>query len=164
MRRCWVTFIWLSTAAAILLSILVFSMRMRGDWEYRLVSVGSTFHLALTTFGQDWLPRFAFYSDLDYGPYRGSIISLAPLTSTPQFHFGDTLGIYVRYWRFPTGAFWTVAVSAWYPIAVLVAVPAVALTRRLCQRGRSTSKCPKCGYDLRASSGECPECGYQVRG
>ena len=56
----------------------------------------------------------------------------------------------------------------WFVMSLAAALPAVRLTRAAVRRRRlrllrARGKCPRCGYDLRATPGRCPECG-QVAG
>ncbi|MGO8746191.1 MAG: hypothetical protein ACLQNE_09395 [Thermoguttaceae bacterium] len=72
--------------------------------------------------------RVEFFSDKDYGPYHGSIISL---DGGPKFAerrgFGDTLGIYYRLFRWAdSGAvLWTLSVSLAYPLILFAVLPAI---------------------------------------
>lgn len=56
-----------------------------------------------------------------------------------------------------------VAVPYWAIVGLLLLVPAVAGTRWLRGRRRvrriDEGRCPKCGYDMRATPFRCPECG-----
>lgn len=60
--------------------------------------------------------------------------------------------------------FHLLAVPYWAIVLPLSLAPvgywAAALRRR---RRRRRGLCPRCGYDLRASSGRCPECGLLIR-
>jgi hypothetical protein len=52
------------------------------------------------------------------------------------------------------------AVPYWLPATFLVWPPLVALLyANVARRARRTGRCPKCGYDLRATPDRCPECG-----
>jgi hypothetical protein len=60
-------------------------------------------------------------------------------------------------------------VAPWWPTLALLAVPsAVLLTLAVRARGRrrrlakELRRCPKCGYDLRATPDRCPECGHRT--
>lgn len=52
------------------------------------------------------------------------------------------------------------AFPAWLPVAIFVALPILAMARKVRGRWRRRNGlCPGCGYDLRASPERCPECG-----
>ena len=51
-------------------------------------------------------------------------------------------------------------VPHWAPAALTLALPVAWLVRRRREyRNRMQGRCPKCGYDLRATPDRCPECG-----
>jgi len=80
--------------------------------------------------------RLAFFNDSEYGPYRGSIIGMLdedgnvqpPLEQ--QVGFGDTWGIYYRYFRWSFGTLWTLAFSLWYLVGVFCVLPLVWLLKQ----------------------------------
>ncbi|MEX0776470.1 MAG: hypothetical protein WD042_12270 [Phycisphaeraceae bacterium] len=123
------------------------------------LSFGQGFHVGVCNF-RDWDFRLAFFSDAQYGPYRGSIIDL---TGTVAMHgFGDRYGVYYRHVQWPAGAtFWTLLVSIWYPIIATAILPSIWLLRRA-RRPMQAGVCPRCGYDVRHSTGNCPECGATI--
>ena len=95
------------------------------QWDHRL-SLGNSFHIGVCGPGLD--SRLVFFSDSEYGPYSGSIIQLngsPPLER--KIGFGDTLGIYYRYFRFPDGGptLWTLMLSLWYPTILFVVLPII---------------------------------------
>ena len=55
-----------------------------------------------------------------------------------------------------------VVVPLWSFVAAGMILPLILLARRMRRRRWvATGRCPKCGYDLRASKGRCPECGRE---
>ena len=60
--------------------------------------------------------------------------------------------------------FHLLAVPYWFILLLLALVPAgCGFAARRRQRRRRKGLCPRCAYDLRASTGRCPECGLRVR-
>src|SRR5688572_2973996 len=58
-----------------------------------------------------------------------------------------------------------IVVPHWAVAASTSALPAAWLVRlRRELRNRMQGRCPKCGYDLRATPDRCPECGARPRG
>jgi hypothetical protein len=55
---------------------------------------------------------------------------------------------------------WPLVLTAMLPVWALASMSVQAARRRRILLGH----CPKCGYDLRASSGRCPECGTAIAG
>jgi hypothetical protein len=51
----------------------------------------------------------------------------------------------------------------WVIVLLTAIAPAIVLRRKLRGRQPQRGKCPKCGYDLRATPERCPECGLAVR-
>jgi hypothetical protein len=76
------------------------------------------------------------FNDPD-GPYQGSIIGLGG-EQIDTIGFGDTLGIYYRHFRWPSGAvLWTLQLSIWHPVASTVLVagfPWILRSRRFSLR------------------------------
>ena len=54
-----------------------------------------------------------------------------------------------------------VGIAALCILAVVAGIPAHYAIKRFQsrRRRRRIGRCPRCGYDLRASPGRCPECG-----
>ena len=127
------------------------------------VSFGDSFHIGVSEAdGDDTIGRLVFYNTEDPGPYYGSLIQMfGPSTLLSEAHFGDTAGIYFRYFRWPPGVLWTLMISLWYPLILFSIQPAIWLILNLRSRTHP-GFCPKCQYDLRASAGQCPECGTEI--
>lgn len=109
-----------------MLGLAVYSLWMN-PWDHRL-SVGQHFHVSV--WGGDWDIRLVFFNDADYGPYRGSTISVdgnPPLRR--ELYFGDTAGVYYRYFGLAGSALWTLMVSIWYPVALFSILPSWQLLR-----------------------------------
>lgn len=83
---------------------------------------------------------------------------LTPVTTT-RTTFDNRDGRMVRE-RFVGRRLW---VPYWLCFSVTAAAPLAALAARIRRRRRARlGRCPKCGYDLRASPDRCPECGTAV--
>ena len=88
------------------------------------LSASNAFHIGL------YDGRVEFFSD-KFGPYHGSIIALTsperPIERifAERRGFGDTAGIYYRYFRWAnSGAvLWTLSVSLFYPMIVFAVLP-----------------------------------------
>lgn len=71
-----------------------------------------------------------FFNDADYGPYRGSMLGVVDDQGNvyppreEEAYFGDTAGIYYRYFRWPDATLSTLMVSLWYPAALFTVIPA----------------------------------------
>ena len=84
------------------------------------------FHVSLTDeFHVGFLRgRIAFFSDAEYGPYQGSIIGLVDADGNVypplerEVKWGDTLGVYFRYFRWTDSTLWTLTVSFLWPLAI----------------------------------------------
>jgi hypothetical protein len=113
--------------------------------------------------------------------YRGSVGAVwfrEPAARPGDRHFGHA-GLPVRGWdqlmkeaggdrvagfryvRLP-GRFGCTLVPMWLVMAVLALPPGAAARRWMRERKRrSAGRCPRCGYDLRATPDRCPECGAE---
>ena len=115
---------------ALLLGLSIASVWIN-PWD-QYFSISRQFHIGI--WGQGLDVRLVFFNDADYGPYRGSMISLdgdPPLDRA--VYFGDTAGIYYRYFRVAGSSLWTLMLLIWYPIALFATLPAcrlLALSRR----------------------------------
>jgi hypothetical protein len=115
------SFISVGLAVCILgLGLIIFSMSSTGHY----ISFTRDFHLCYWHgHNADIGGRLAVFNDADYGPYSGSIISLSNGDRGADAHdpqmigFGDCLGIYYRYFRWPDRkALWTLMLSPLYPL------------------------------------------------
>jgi hypothetical protein len=108
------------------------------------LSLTDEFHVGVGIYSPSFHPRLVVFNNTDYGPYRGSLIGLSDgqggIVGGPlqMRYFGDTAGIYYRWFLWPEGTIWTLMISLWYPIAFFSA--ALALCRmRLARQARSDS-------------------------
>ncbi len=106
-------------------------------WDHRL-SMSSTFHVGVWGgFDGPFVGRLVFFSDKEYGPYRGSVICLSDSQgnlSRPMITraWGDAFGVYYRHFHWlDTGeTLWTLMVSLAYPLLIFSVLPAAWLWRR----------------------------------
>lgn len=109
-----------SVASCILcgVSLVLFALSfVFNPWDHR-ISFSEDFHLGL------WRGCVVLFNDSKYGPYRGSIIGLAdtdgdvfpPLER--EIKWGDSLGVYFRYFRWTDATLWTLMVSLLWPLAI----------------------------------------------
>jgi len=82
------------------------------------ISFTEDYHLGL------WRGRIVFFSDPEYGPYRGSIIGLTDADGNVypplerEIKWGDSLGVYFRYFRWTDSTLWTLTVSLLWPMGI----------------------------------------------
>jgi hypothetical protein len=117
----------LSLISAILLACTVFLWvwSFWTDPRKDCVSLSGNFHVAVEN------GRASFFNMKDYGPYHGSVISLSSGEETAysafaeRRGFGDTLGIYYRYFRWADSGIilWTLSVTLLYPMIVFSLLP-----------------------------------------
>ena len=93
------------------------------------ISLGDSFHVGVSSRGLD--SRIVVFNDADYGAYEGSVIDLVDRdgrgdpTLKRKIGWGDSWGVYYRYFQWSDGTLWTLMISLWYPIALLAIMPAV---------------------------------------
>lgn len=124
------------------------------------ITLGPNFHVTVNDgVGGEAVGRLVLFNDSSYGPYRGSMMWVdKPPQNAIEHHFGDTAGIYFRYFKTNQGVLWTLMVSFWYPLILFAIAPAIWLIMHRLDV-KHPGYCPKCRYDIRASTGHCPECG-----
>jgi len=130
----------LSTVLLAVAMLLFLAGYVFSPWEQYL-SFGGDFHIGVCARGLD--SRIVFFNDAEYGPYRGSIIGIVgadgnvypPLER--QRAFGDSWGIYYRYFQWSDSTLWTLTVTLWYPIGLFAIIPMIRLLRStVCRRTR----------------------------
>lgn len=139
-RRTLLITTWLSGGLFIIMVVLAIASVWINPWSHHL-SLTSDFHAGV--WGRGWDIRLVFFNDTDYGPYRGSMIGVfddqgnihPPLRK--DVRFGDTAGVYYRYFRWADATLWTLMVMIWYPIVVFsVLLACVWLHYVLCRARR----------------------------
>jgi hypothetical protein len=107
------------------------------DPSKQFVSLSAACHISIDARGAD--ARLAVFNDANYGPYRGSILSIVGDPNAPTVQgFGDAAGIYYRMIQWPDGAqLWTLYVSLAYPLMAAAVLPCIWAIRhsRRTQRG-----------------------------
>ena len=110
----------------VLLAMAIASVAI--DPEGIWLTVTDGFHMQLTR--RDLNVRMVFFNDAEDGPYRGSMMSVVGAEGDmyslfeDEASFGDTAGIYYRYFRGADGTLWTLMISLWYPVALSAVLPA----------------------------------------
>jgi hypothetical protein len=101
------------------------------------LTVNPSFHIGLSAWRAGSLPgRLVFFSDPEYGPYRGSIIWISgdgsPEPIIERHWWSDAPGVYYRHFRWPDSSdtLWTLAVSLAYPALLFAVFPAIWVYRR----------------------------------
>ena len=117
------------------LTLLLF---VAGFWldpsDHRL-SLGPRFHVGVWGRGGGWDTRLVLFNTQD-GPYRGSIIGFVDEHGELQpplerkVCFGDTAGIYYRYFRWSDRAVWSLMISLW--------IAAAAAASSSCMRSKAS--------------------------
>jgi hypothetical protein len=139
-RRAITTATVVSTVMLVITVLLSLASYVISPWDHYL-SLSDDFHVSVWGRGLD--SRIIFYNDADYGPYSGSIIGFVDADGNVhpplerEYAFGDSWGIYYRYFEWSDSTVWTLMVILWYPIAVFAILPSARLLRRI--KGRNTS-------------------------
>jgi hypothetical protein len=125
----------ISTLLLVLTLIFCVASIWINPWNYRL-SLSNNFHLGV--WGQTFDIRLVIFNDAEYGPYRGSIISVSDGQGNEfpkvdrKIGFGDTAGVYYRYFRWPDSTvLWTLMISLWYFVALFAILPTLWIVRHL---------------------------------
>lgn len=117
---------------AVVLVLSVVSLNV--DPSHQRLSFGQEFHVSVVAYRSH--PRIVFFNDPE-GPYGGSITHLAgnPPPYDRRVAFGETAGIYYRYFHWKGGGeSWTLSVSMAYPAVVFGILPGAWLFRRARRR------------------------------
>jgi hypothetical protein len=94
----------ISAAAAVILGCVLLAAMSKAHSRRNSISLGKAFHVSLGGGGLN------FYSDAQYGPYRGSIIGLVGSPHNPQ-QYGFNMPAYYRHFRWPDGhVMWTLTI------------------------------------------------------
>ena len=132
----------LSTALLVVAILLFLASFVLNPWDH-YVSFNDSFHVGVLAGSFDWWfdSRIVLFSDATNGPYCGSIIQIhfSDGTAYPTFEhevkWGDTCGVYYRYFRTSDWTLWTLMVTPWYPIIFFAIMPTMRLLRlRSCRR------------------------------
>ena len=121
------------STAMLAISVLLFlAGYVFSPWDHYM-SFSDDSHVGVWARGLD--SRIVLFNDAEYGPYCGSIIGLVDVDGNvhrPLEHeeaFGDSWGIYYRYFQWPDSRLWTLMVTLWYPILFFSIVPVIGLLR-----------------------------------
>jgi hypothetical protein len=104
-------------------SLCAFLVSYSIDPAERRLSLAENFHLSL------WNGRVVIFND-DHGPYRGGILFLTDDKGSrsrklqKEVYWGDTAGIYFRYFQWPKATLWTLKVSCLWPMGLCLILPA----------------------------------------
>ena len=126
----------LAFAAACLLAASV-------DPVTRFLTLHQNLHLSIDQ--RPYGPALEVFNDANYGPYRGSIISVsAPgLPSEVKSTGLDFVGVYYRDFRWPNGmTLWTLSLSLIYLVVLGAVLPATWVIRRLRRSRRAVEDHP----------------------
>lgn len=157
-----------ASGISVVLLIITLGLCLLSHWiadpQKQRISLGPNLYITVEEgfFNGDAIGHIVVFNDDNDGPYRGSML----FVDTPPQHFVerrfDAWGIYYRYFELNQNVLWTFRISLWYALILFSVAPVVWLIRRRLEVA-GPGLCPKCRYDIRASSGNCPECGAQLR-
>lgn len=113
---------WACTVLLALTVAFAVSSHWLNPWSHRL-SFGNHFHVSVF-WSHDLDIRLVFFNDANYGPYKGSMMSIVGAPPIDEKRaFGDTAGIYYRYFRDGPDTLWTLMLSIWYPAVLFSLLP-----------------------------------------
>ena len=112
-------------------TLLLWAVASGADPSRQRISCGNYFHVSVVASSRVFDAKLAFFNDSD-GPYRGSILSIGKdPTLDRKKGFGDSAGIYYRYFHWSDGGeLWTLMVSLAYPALALAILPSFWVCRR----------------------------------
>jgi len=153
-------------AMSVVMLVITIALSMMSYWikdpRKQYITIGSNLHITVNDgINSDAIGRLVLFNNSSYGPYRGSILWLNKPPNLIERHFGDTGGIYFRYFKTNQGVLWTLMISFWYPLICFMIAPAFWLVLYRLDTTRP-GFCSRCRYDTRASIGNCPECGAEL--
>ena len=124
--------------STIFLVVLIVAWFVAGEVQptEKHLSLSSGCYLSIDAWGPSRTDaRLEIFNDAQYGPYRGSIIEIAGPnypSRISKITFGDTAGIYYRYFRWPDDRkLWTLSLSLIYPALVALAAPILCLVHQI---------------------------------
>ncbi len=101
------------------------------------ISLNPQCHISVCGFGNSSVSRLNMFNNPTYGPYRGSVIELSKgpddePTVKLKAAFGDSYGIYYRYFEWPDkSVLYTLSVTLWYPLIGFAIAPFYWLVRSI---------------------------------
>ena len=134
------TFSWIGLAITLM---LVVASIWTDAYNHHL-SLTDELHVGVGMYG-GLNPRLVIFNNDEYGPYRGSIIAFTDSQGNTiggpidERYFGDTAGIYYRWFLWPKGPLWTLMISLWYPATFFSVLPSISWIRR---QGRGQYRSP----------------------
>ena len=119
------------SAALAVLIVAAWLVAGQVDPRRHFVSLSRRCHFSVDARGAD--ARLEVFNDVNYGPYRGSIVAIEgdPLGPTKSA-VGDSAGIYYRHFRWSSGeSLWTLSLSLAYPLMASLLLPVFWTVRHM---------------------------------